>query len=291
MFISSKYDFRSVVVLANYYQFYRGERLASFHSVKSRMLLWCKAGLGCVIVNGRTFELSAGVALFLPWEHAIRYQADPKDPFLVGGVHIIPDHAFGKTVVFKVAHGAKDSLYQSPYRRDRFLERLEGILHGVFSLSHPLLYLADYIVQRAIQHPWIESDARLLARVLLLELESAFSHVVKEKADWPVSLQQMVQFEKNHLSTPISLMDLVHFSGLSPATIGRLFKKHLSCTPVQYIARSKMKAAERLLRSSRMQISEVGCAIGIRDPFYFSKLYKRVTGRTPSEDRRKAKLV
>ena len=63
---------RAVLVLANDYQFARGQRVA-WPRVESRMLVWCATGRGVIRVNGRAHTMEAEDFLFLPWAHAIVY--------------------------------------------------------------------------------------------------------------------------------------------------------------------------------------------------------------------------
>src|ERR1700720_2637532 len=82
----------SVVLLANWFQFAAAERALNTR-VLSRMLLWCQEGRGRVRVNGVWYAMQPDDFLFLPWQHEVLYLADGHEPFRVGGIHIIPDHA------------------------------------------------------------------------------------------------------------------------------------------------------------------------------------------------------
>ena len=107
----------------------------------------------------------------------------------------------------------------------------------------------------------------------------------------PPTLQAMTQYVENHLAERLSLQDLVYFSSLSPSGIGRLFKRHAGCTPVEWITRAKINRAKHLLSTSRLQVSEVGRRLGIYDPYYFSKLFKKTAGISPLQFRKQTSLL
>ncbi|MFD2875975.1 helix-turn-helix domain-containing protein [Paenibacillus rhizoplanae] len=49
---------------------------------------------------------------------------------------------------------------------------------------------------------------------------------------------------------------------------------------------SKIQRAGHLLDLTELSIKEVGAAVGINDPYYFSRLFKRISGFSPSSYRR-----
>ena len=107
----------SVVLWANWFQFAAAERALS-RRVLSRMLLWCQEGKGRVRVNGTWHAMQPDDFLFLPWQHEVLYVADSHEPFWVGGIHIIPDHATDRKLVFSVSHQMKDGWANCSWRRD-----------------------------------------------------------------------------------------------------------------------------------------------------------------------------
>ena len=56
-------------------------------------------------------------------------------------------------------------------------------------------------------------------------------------------------------------------------------------TPNELINRIRIQAAEELLRQTSATVSEIAYRTGFNDPKYFSRVYKKFTGRTPSETR------
>ena len=291
---SMRVPFRqAVVVYANFAQFAPSQRIRNPH-VESRMLLWCKAGNGTVTVNGDEHPFEAGRYLFLPWGHRIHYEASRRDPFLLCGVHVIPRHADSHRVAFGVAHQKRDPLAGVRYRQDIAAAKLAataelaGLKMGWLETTAPLTYLLEYIVRLFVRGNPPEWLARQLARELLHEL---ILHETSRKLhddDVPPDLERMKQYVLFSLDRKLSLRDLVEFSGLSPSTVGRMFRQHLHTTPVEWILQTKLERAKTLLRTQRLSVAEVAGLVGIPDIYYFSKCFKQVEGQSPLAYRRQS---
>lgn len=255
------------------------------------MFLWCKAGKGVVRVHGESCPMAIHDFLFLPWQHSIVYQADENEPFLVGAIHVIPFHDRKHKVVFEVAHRDDDPLCQHTWRKDVPLPGMVGLARGSLAHGTALRHLAEHIVQRFSSGQRREWEVRCHAQLLLSALSDWFHAESAASPHLPVELQRMVQFVRSHLHEKLSLVHLARLSQLSPSAVGRLFRKHLKMTPVTFIARTKMELAQELLSTSRLPVAEVGRRVGIDDPYYFSKLFRKTVGCSPREHRKRSSLL
>lgn len=269
---------RAVIAYANYAQFGPAQVIHN-GPVGSRMLLWCRAGTGQVTANKQKLVMEAGRFLILPWGHTIRYEASQADPFLLAGIHIVPHHATNHAVEFIVPHNARHPLANVAWRRDA---RLPGIPEFAVSRLAPgsaLAHLLEHIVGVFVRSTPPEWLARQLTGLVLHELATT-EHANAQPAA-PPELERLQQFVEFHMREPVSLCDLAEFAKLSPATVGRLFRKHLKTTPVTWILQVKMERARQLMRTRRLNVTEVAHAVGFTDPYYFSKCFRKITGRSP----------
>lgn len=90
----------------------------------------------------------------------------------------------------------------------------------------------------------------------------------------------------NHLDRPLALADLVRESGWSTAHLTRMTRREVGLAPMQYVSRLQMRQAERLLRDTELAISEVAAMVGFSDPLHFSRRFRQLSGRPPSQARK-----
>ena len=118
--------------------------------------------------------------------------------------------------------------------------------------------------------------------------ESAVKSEVKQYAKNSSLFEEMASFILKHYTEPnFTVAAIGEFMGLSEVHIRRIFKNSVSCSPVAYINYLKIEKAKNLLRSSNYSVTEIAESVGINDPYYFSRFFKKSTGMTPTDYRRK----
>lgn len=90
-----------------------------------------------------------------------------------------------------------------------------------------------------------------------------------------------------HIYEPLKIEDLAQLIYKSNAQTIRIFKNAYGATPYEYYTHNKIKKAKHLLKTSGMSIKEISFSLGFTDVHYFSKLFKKKVGKTPSEFRSK----
>jgi len=80
----------------------------------------------------------------------------------------------------------------------------------------------------------------------------------------------------------ISLEEVSRATGLSPQYFSRFFKEETGENFIDYLTRVRITEAKRLLKEQKLSIKEVSYHVGYNDPNYFSKIFKKVTGLSPS---------
>ena len=66
----------------------------------------------------------------------------------------------------------------------------------------------------------------------------------------------------------------------------RCFKRYMGMTPLQYVTSIRITKAKDLLKNTAFTIQEVGRLVGYENPLYFSRIFKKQTGHSPSEYRK-----
>ena len=89
---------------------------------------------------------------------------------------------------------------------------------------------------------------------------------------------------KNYMNQ-IALSDIARETRLSESHLSSLFKAETGINFLQYLNEVRINAAIRLLSSSSMNVSEIARSTGFPNPGYFTKIFRRFMGKTPTEYR------
>lgn len=98
------------------------------------------------------------------------------------------------------------------------------------------------------------------------------------------SLRALIDFMHNHSGEILELADGARIARQSPSALSQKFKKIMGKSFKQYQINLKLEKAEALFRAKpEMTVSEVASELGYKDPYYFSRLYKKHRGCAPSD--------
>lgn len=89
-----------------------------------------------------------------------------------------------------------------------------------------------------------------------------------------------------NLAQKLTLDELAAEAGLKKSYLCTLFKQSTGQSIGEYILNERLRRAERLLAETDLRICEIGLQVGIPDPLYFSKVFKRRYGVAPSQFKR-----
>nr|MBP8257352.1 helix-turn-helix transcriptional regulator [Opitutaceae bacterium] len=87
---------------------------------------------------------------------------------------------------------------------------------------------------------------------------------------------------RNNLGMQVSIRELAAIAKMSHAYFASQFRRHTGESPRSYINKLKVEKACEYLRTTNAKIETIAHLLGCDDPFYFCRLFKRLTGRTPS---------
>ncbi|MEM9157571.1 MAG: AraC family transcriptional regulator [Verrucomicrobiota bacterium] len=275
------------VCRAGYFQFSANQQFMN-ECVQSRGLYWCKSGRGRFVLDGVSFDLEPHDLYVLSWNRRIVHFPDPEDPMYTGHIHLVPHYRRGAKWIPNVPHEKGELAFDSPDRSDARLPGFDGISRMRVQANEPIGLLMDFAIRWYKEsHGEDESEARSLGKLIIKELYRKKSRDVESPDEYPDELARMVAYVKNGFHMSPTVTDLSNLIGRSRSHILKLFKAHLGVSPKSYIVDCQMREARELLLSSTRSVSEVGQAVGLPDPYHFSKLFKRYVGIAPSEFRRR----
>ena len=105
-------------------------------------------------------------------------------------------------------------------------------------------------------------------------------------------LKTAVDFIDSHyMDEEISLNTVANVANVSSNHFSALFSQNMGQTFIEYLTTLRMNKAKELLRCTGMRSSEIAGEIGYKDAHYFSYLFKKTQGMTPTQYRNGAKTV
>lgn len=96
-------------------------------------------------------------------------------------------------------------------------------------------------------------------------------------------LRKAIDYIQEHYSEQVTLNEVAENIYVSTFYISRMFKRELGISFVDYLNDVRIEKAKELLKDVKYKTYEVAEMVGIPDPHYFSKIFKKYSGMTPSE--------
>lgn len=96
-------------------------------------------------------------------------------------------------------------------------------------------------------------------------------------------VRQTLKYIDTHLSTPITIKNLSDHIHVSEGYLSHLFHEEVGETILNYVNRKRITNSLPLLQNRTMKIQDVCICVGIEDPNYYSRLFKKYMGISPRE--------
>ena len=107
----------------------------------------------------------------------------------------------------------------------------------------------------------------------------------QRSASKPKKLQLALDYIHENFNNPQTTVETIaRHIGTSSVYLRRIFKSGVSKNPLQYLCDIRIEHAISLLKTGYYTIQDVAWLSGFNDAKYFSFVYKKRTGRSPSED-------
>ena len=101
-------------------------------------------------------------------------------------------------------------------------------------------------------------------------------------------VRKVITHIESDLSADLSLHHQAELLNINPSYLSTLFKKETGQTLTEFVNRKRVEHAVYLLNSTNMQVQVIAQQCGIPDVNYFSKTFKKFTGKSPKEARESA---
>ncbi|MFS0919155.1 ABC transporter substrate-binding protein [Brevibacillus sp. 179-C 1.1 NHS] len=167
----------------------------------------------------------------------------------------------------------------------RLLEKTQPfhIQYGFTPMHQANVFVAISRMQQAWNHNG--NLDKLRAKTLLYQLVCELMTQMQSQgigATVPNLVVQAVRFIEEHYAEAFTLDDLATLLNCSSRSLQRTFKAQLAIGPIDYLIQVRIQKAQELLRQTNVGLKEVAEAVGYADSYYFSRIFKKHTGISPS---------
>ncbi len=130
-----------------------------------------------------------------------------------------------------------------------------------------------------------KGEAKVFIHEYLLKIMEEINLIKTDKTG--LILNKVVKYIDEHYAENLTLEEVAMQCGFSTYYFCKMFKKYQNCSFTDYLSNVRIKTAKKLLKNPQLNIKEITQMIGYVDPNYFTRVFKKSEGYTPSEYRNK----
>ncbi|GFN31503.1 AraC family transcriptional regulator [Paenibacillus xylaniclasticus] len=105
------------------------------------------------------------------------------------------------------------------------------------------------------------------------------------------ALDRAKHYIESRFKEELSLEEVADHVHLNPFYLSKVFKQYVGESFIDYLTRLRIDEAKKLMDNESLSLKEICFEIGYKDPNYFSRVFKKVTGLTPSDYRASAEKL
>jgi len=225
-------------------------------------LFYVWSGEGTVWLNGKEYPVGKGHCfLFRPGDETEACH-NPQNPLEITYIH------------FNVA------------KRARMIPARHRILQNTIHFES---LLTQYVRLFLVKTFAADIEGKLILKQLMIQLlrEEQGQAVLPAVSGNRLAetILEIANYIQQHPGEPHSIESLARRANLSPRYFSKMFKEITGQTVKSYIIRSRIRRAEHLLHTNGMTVTETAYALGYNDLHFFSRQFKKYTGKRPSDIR------
>jgi YesN/AraC family two-component response regulator len=166
----------------------------------------------------------------------------------------------------------KNHVYDLYMKFEKVEKRLQ---HRLIQNLEKSLYIETSLTQYLLKDSYLDETRQ--------ELLCLIQQNEKERQKDPFT--EILRFIDTHFAENISLSQVAAIFGFSPNYLSAIFHQRTGTTYTRYITNLRIKEARNLLRSG-VSVKETAWAVGYMDEQHFARLYKKIMGISPGQDKK-----
>ncbi len=204
--------------------------------------------------------------------------------YLLAEKHLIEAMRLRKSEAFDYFSLVMDQIrfYSDEARRNKILEILVLASHAMHLDSQNDFTSTNYIdITRELMEAAGDELIEIAYKHFIFMISYAKPQTNIDYSNHIVKVTQ--EYLEGHYSEDISLEDIAAQVNISPQYFSKLIKKNTGFNFIDWLSMLRVKKAKELLTNSDLTVKEVCFMVGYKDPNYFSRIFKKRIGITPSE--------
>ena len=203
-----------------------------------------------------------------------------------------------------VARGDEEAAIEAMHQHSRFTYggRFEGTLYQQKNKMIVLNTLLRKAIEPSKVHPYyidaisskysrIIEEAKEVPNEMMWQMTRDYCAYVRRYSlkEYSPAVQKVMNYVNLNVAEPLTLKSLATMCFISPSYLSALFKQETGSTLIDYINTQRVNRAAQLLVQNNHTIAAVAEEVGILDVNYFTKIFKKTLGVTPTRYRREHK--
>lgn len=167
---------------------------------------------------------------------------------------------------------------------ERLLVEIAVVLYRQLEYASVLAdWPLDGLIQALHEAEHLQEAIDLLKKAFAGQMEESMKSQTKEDARSLIEKAKL--YMMNHYHKDLGIEEVAEVAGLSISHFCTLFKQATGYTFLEYLTECRMEKAKYMLKHTSVKVYQIAPMVGYQDPKYFTQVFKKATGRTPSEFR------
>ena len=238
--------------------------------LQSYLCFMVEDGEGELVYEGKKYELKTGDVVFIDCRKAYSHSTGMNPNAGLWSLRWC--HFYGPSMpAIYAKYCERGGL---PVIRGADVSQYAAILTDIYTLASSSDYIRDMRINGKLND------------LLTLLMESSWHREAHTNAPKKMEISRVKSFLDEHYEEKLSLESVASHFFIDKHYLARLFKEQYGVTLVTYLQQVRITHAKRMLRFTDKSIEEIGLECGIGELNYFSRVFKKLEGVSPSEFRR-----
>ena len=247
-------------------------------AIDQYVLIYCVDGSGWYVLKGQRYEVKRNQYFILPAGMPHEYGATEGERWTIYWVHFRGAHAAVYAEGAQKPQEVKAAMNSNISNRNNIFEEILSTLHFGDGIE-------DLRYASSLLHYYLASLRYLRQYRSTIRYDASHSNKPFHTDKHTGIVDAAIHYMKENVERHLTLQDVLDYVGYSSTRFSALFKKETGSSPLAYFNRLKIEYACQMLKTTDMHINQICYKVGIEDSLYFSRMFSKAMGMSPSEYR------